>query len=136
MSKFSSLALPVDQPARMTIHHPITRQPLRDAEGVAYVELYSADSEVARKHGRTVSRRRLAMRAGTKLTPEELEAEGVELLSVLTAGWRLLSLDGAALDVPFSQANARELYADNAMSWLREQVNEFAAERGNFFAAS
>lgn len=137
MSKFSGMALPVDKPARMTIVHPINRQPLRDKDGnEAYIELYSGDSDAARKHERSVARRRLAMRGRLKLTPEEIEAEGVELLSAITAGWRLAALDGSPLDVPFTPDNARELYSDNAMSWLREQVNEFTADRGNFSAAS
>lgn len=137
MSKFAALALEVDKPGRMTIVHPVSRQPLRDAEGKeAFVDLYSNDSEPARKHQRAVQRRRLAMRGRGKLTPEELEAEQVELLAALTAEWYLVDLAGRPIDVPFSQENARELYGDAAVSWLREQVDEFAGDRGNFSKAS
>lgn len=131
--KFAALGLAVDAPGRLTIVHPVTRQPLRTADGVeAYIDLYSADSEVARKHERAVQRRRLAMRGRGKITPEELEAEAVEALAALTAGWRLVGLDGRPLDVPFSADAAREMYAASSLAWLRDQVNEFAADRGNF----
>ena len=75
---------------------------------------------------------RLAQRGRMRITPEELEAESTELLAALTAGWHLVTLDGHPLDVPFSIENARELYAAPALAWLREQVDEFAADRGNF----
>jgi len=137
MSKFAALALEVEKPVRMTIVHPVSRQPLRDADGnEAYIDLFSGDSEPARKHQRTAQRRRIAMRGRGKITPEEIEADSVELLAALTAGWMLLALDGARLDVPFSIENARELYADPSVAWLRDQVDEFAAERANFSKAS
>ncbi len=137
MSKFAGLALEVEKPSRMIIVHPVTRQPLRDADGAeAYIDLFSGDSEQARRHQRAVQRRRLAARGRGKITPEELEAEGVELLAAITAGWRLVALDGDTLDVEFSVTNARELYAEPAMQWLRDQVDEFASDRGNFSKAS
>lgn len=135
--KFAALELSVDNPSRMTIVHPTTRQPLRDAEGKpAYIELYSADSEIRRKHDRAVARRRLAMRGRGKITPEELEAEAVELLAALTTGWHLLDLAGDVVDVAFTPENARELYAATKMTWLREQVDEYVGDRGNFSGAS
>lgn len=137
MSKFSALALEVDKPSRMIVVHPVSRQPLRDKDGnEAHIELFSGDSEHARKHQRTVTRRRLAMRGRGKLSAEELEAEAIELLAALTTGWVLLDFDGNAIDVAYSQDNARELYGDPGMSWLREQVDEFVADRGNFSKAS
>lgn len=136
MSKFSALAMEVDKPSRMVIVHPVSRQPLRDKDGKeAHIDLFSADSEIARKQQRAVSRKRLAMRGRGKLTPEELEAEGVELLAALTTAWHLLDFNGGKIDVPFSQENARELYAESALSWIREQVDEFVADRGNFSKA-
>lgn len=136
-SKFAALELETDKPGRMIIVHPVSRQPLRDAEGKeAYIDLYSADSEVARKHHRTVQRRRLAMRGRGKLTPEELDAENVELLAALTTGWYLLDLAGNVIDVPSNAENAREIYGNSKIAWLREQVDEYAVDRGNFSMAS
>lgn len=136
-NKFAALALEVEAPSRMTIVHPVTRQPLRveDTGNEAWIDLYSDDSEVARKHQRAITRKRLAMKGRGKLTPEELEAEQVELLVSLTAGWNLIGLDGQPIDIPFSPENARELYQSNALAWIREQVDAHAGDRGNFSKA-
>src|SRR3990167_4014457 len=135
--KFAGLELEVDRSVKVRILHPVSRQPLRDAAGAeAYIEMHSGDSEVARKHQRNVARRRIAMRGRGKITPEELEAEGVELLVALTVGWRLVALDGGALDVPFTQDNARDLFSSPRMTWLREQVEEAVGDRENFRQAS
>jgi hypothetical protein len=135
--KFSGLELEVDAPFRLTLVHPVTRQPMRDEEGkVAYIDHYSADSEIARKHQRAVQRRRLAMRGRMKITPEELEGEAVEILAALTAGWHLVDLKGNVIDLPFNQENARELYSNSAVSWLREQIDESTADRSNFSQGS
>jgi hypothetical protein len=137
MSKFSGLELEVEAPYRLTLLHPVTRQPMRNGDGKnAYIDHYSADSEIARKMQRTVQRRRLAMRGRLKITPEELEAEAVDILAALTAGWYLVDLKGNVIDLEFSQDHARELYSDPAISWLREQLDESAADRGNFSKGS
>lgn len=137
MSKFSGLELGVDEPFRLVLVHPVTRQPMRDDKGnEAYIEHYSSDSEIARKHQRAVQRRRLAMRGRAKITPEELEAEAAEILAALTAGWHLVDLKGKVIDMPFSHENARELYANPAVGWLREQLDESTADRANFSLGS
>jgi hypothetical protein len=137
MSLFNGLELEVEQPFRLFLLHPITRQPMRDAEGnQAYIDHYSSDSEIARKHQRTVQRRRLAMRNRLKITPEELEAEATEVLAALTVGWYLVDLKGKKIDLPFSQDKARELYANPGASWLREQLDESSADRANFSQGS
>lgn len=148
MSKFAALELAVDKPARMTVMHPVTGAPLcaRGADGKpdpkneAYVDVYSADSEIARAHHRRFGQRRLDALARKRRAAvqrvEELEEADIELLVELTAGWKLIGLDGAPLDVPFTKENARELYSTPAMAWLRAQVDEFAAERGNFSKTS
>lgn len=136
MSKFSALGLEVETPGRMVVVHPITRQPLRDADGKeAYVDLYSKDSEIARRYFRAVAKRRINDR-GRKPNLEEIEAEGAEFLSAITAGWYLLGLDGRPLDVAFSDENARELYSLPATAWLRDQADEYAGDRGNFSKTS
>lgn len=137
MSKFAALALAVDKPQRMVIVHPFTGQPLRAPDGTeAYIDLYSGDSEIARRHSRTVQQRRIDMRRGGKVTVEEIEAETVELLAALTAGWMLVGLDGQPIEIPYSEQNARDLYAEPGLAWLREQVNAFAGDRANFSRAS
>lgn len=137
MSEFSGLELEIEKPYRLTLVHPVTRQPLRDEEGKeAYIDHYSSDSEIARKHQRAIARRRLAMRGRAKITPEELEAEATDLFVALTAGWYLVDLRGKKIDVPFSQESARRLYSNSAVGWIREQVDESTADRANFSQGS
>jgi hypothetical protein len=135
--KFSGLELEVETPFRLTLVHPVTRQPMRDHDGnPAYIDHYSADSEIARKHQRTIQRRRLAMRGRMKITPEELEGEAVDILAALTVGWHLVDLRGDVIELKFSQEDARDLYSNPAVSWLREQIDESTADRSNFSQGS
>lgn len=136
-SKFSGLALAVDKPQRMTILHPVTRAPLKDAEGQeAWVEAFSGDSGPARDWRRALVQRRLATRNRRQPNAEEIETDTVDLLVGVTQGWRLLDLEGNPIEIAYSKEAARELYADPALAWLREQVDEFVADRGNFSKAS
>jgi hypothetical protein len=139
MGKFDGLEIEADKPERMPILHPATRQQLVAAdnpEDVAYLDLYSGDSEVRRKHDRTITKRNLARRTRKEPDPEEIENDVVELFVVMTAGWRLISLDGKPMDVPFSKDNARELYRSSNLMWLREQADQWVSDRGNFLRAS
>lgn len=132
MTKFAALALATDAPVRMVIRHPGTGEPLTDEAGEpAWIDLYAMDSKAGLTQQRAARNRRLQSRA-RKINAEDLEQEGIDLLAALTAGWRLLGLDGTPLDVPCSRANAAELYAEPALAWIREQVDVFVADRGNF----
>jgi hypothetical protein len=134
--KFGGLALAVDVAMRMSILHPITRQPLRDKDGNdCWIDLLAAESSVGRAHDRfTIDNQ---IRVGAKrLTAEQIDASLTEKLSKLTKAWKLASLDGEPLDVECTPANARELYAIQELSWLRSAVLEFAVELGNFRPAA
>jgi hypothetical protein len=136
-SALARLSLEVEKPARMPLLHYQTLQPLRDATGKeAWIDLYSSDSEIKRRHDRETQRRRLnTNRVGRiRVTPEELEAEGTDLLVSLTAGWFLLDLDGFPIELPFTPENARRIY--DGIVWIREQVDQFCADRANFTPAS
>lgn len=138
ISKFAGLEIPVDKPARMPLIDPVTRQPLHDKKGQgAWIELHSSDSDAARRHFREVNRRK-SMPGGrvARSTPEQDEAEALATLAALTTGWYLVGRDGEHIDVPFTIENAKDLYAATSLSWIREQVNEFAIDRANFAKAS
>lgn len=122
----------------MIIIHPVTRQPLKDAKGKdAYIELYSTDSEICRRHFREQNRRRTLPNGNMRpTTPEQNEADTVQLLVALTTGWYLVGMDGNHIDVPFNAQNAADLYAATSMAWVRAQVNEFVTEIANFAKAS
>lgn len=133
MTKFASLALAVDLPARLYLVHPGTKQHITDPAGQdpAWIDLYSADSLQAQQARRVMLDRRGQMK-GRALTPEEMDAEAAEFLGAVTAGWHLRGLSGAKLDVPFTQTNAAELYAERGLLWVRDQADAFVAQRGNF----
>lgn len=132
-AKFAGLALDTETPGRMTIRHPKTNLPLKDAEGnEAYIDLLSSDSEAAVKAKRAITNGRLAMRNRGKITSERLETESTELLASLTKEWRLLALDGSPVDLSCNHQNAIDLYSNPKMAWLREQVDEFTSDRANF----
>jgi len=63
--------------------------------------------------------------------PEETEKERATNLAKFTLGW-----DGYANDqgqvVPFSEAEARALYADPEMTWLADQVDAALANKQLF----
>lgn len=143
MSKFAGLGLATEAASRMTIMHPVTGQPLRRKEAdekgklvekeEAFLDLLSRDSKAARQHDRLVADKQLRSR-GRRLTAEELEGDRLERLAKLTRGWRLVTLDGAPLEVPFSEATARELYAEPTMAWLRDQAQTWVDDLGNYAA--
>jgi hypothetical protein len=133
MSKFGAMALAVDQPARLYLLHPKTGRRITDADGndPAWIDVYSSDSLAMQDIQRRLLDKRRAAK-GALPTPEETDAEAAEICAALTAGWNLRGLDGAKLDLPFSRDDAEEFYALRACRWVRDQVDAFAAARGNF----
>ena len=59
---------------------------------------------------------------------ESLEREAVEVLIVCTKDWKGIGEAGA--DLPCTPENVRRVYS--TYLWLREQVDEFVEDRGNF----
>lgn len=136
-SKFAGLALAVDKPRRMTILHPGSGRPITDGTGKgAFIDVYSSDSDVSRQHARNIVQAKIDNPSRAKLSAEELESEAAGRVANLVSAWHLVTMDGQALDVACTFENARELFLAPAMSWLREQVEDFAADRGNFLKAS
>lgn len=81
MAKFTQalarIEVDAEKPSRMIIRGPDGR-PLTDADGsMNYVDLYSPDSEIARRHQRKIANGRLAQRRRIKVTAEEIEADGL-----------------------------------------------------------
>lgn len=124
----------------LAIVHPGTRAPL----GI-YITVLGRDSDDFRRVSTEHSRRRVAKAAKSggrvQLTTEELDQDGMDLLASCTRAWRsedeignaetskeVVLIDGEELAC--SKANALKLYA--AMPWIKEQVDEAMADRGNF----
>lgn len=124
-SPFAGMALAVDTPQRLHLIHPVTREPLD-----AWLDLLSYDGQASQRH--RAERDERVRRLRRELTAEEAADDLAGHVAALTAGWRLRTLDGGELDVPCTPENARLLYGDRALSWVRLQALEFLADRGNW----
>lgn len=137
MAKLEDLELEVDKPSRMTLLDPVTNLPMKDKAGKeAYVDVYSSDSDIARKIKREIKTSRLRMRNANALNGQKLEDEEVQLLAALTAGWYLVSRVGEPIELDCTRDNALKLYANHKMAWLYDQIDAHAAARGNFSKAA
>ena len=92
------------------------------------IRLAGMDSEQYQKAQRAAVNKRVNKRRRTPLDPEELAEESYTLLAKVTLGWEGIVLDGEL--IPFSQENARMIY--KRFPWIREQVDQFTTDRGNF----
>jgi hypothetical protein len=106
--------------------------PWKDKNGQqAWIEIYSSDSDVARKFRNELRTQRLRMR-----NPNQLTGEDRELLAALTSAWYLPEPNGDPLDIPCTRDNAFMLYNDNRRTFIYYQVDMAASDRKNFVAAS
>jgi len=72
-----------------------------------------------------------------KYSAPEDDALTVETLARCTAGWENIPqgwLDGTNDETPaeFSQENAKKLYSNPGVAWVKEQADEFIGTRANF----
>lgn len=127
--------LTTSESATLVLLHPQTNLPLGGEKTQITIELAGIDSETYRnaKHKTANKRMERAQRmAGKyKLSAEELEEEQLQLLADCTIGWKNIELNGKPLE--FSIPNAKKLYAD--FPWIRQQVDTFTGDRGNFFGS-
>lgn len=116
----------------MPVCHPVTRVELPGVN----IRLVGIDSEKFRVCSRVIINKRLQSqvkrRAVAMNSVEEIETESAEQLANATLGWEGIELDGKVL--PFTIANAKSLYM--RLPWLREQVDNFVGDRGNFLKPS
>jgi len=68
-----------------------------------------------------------------KLTAEQVEERGIDLLVACTKGWKIQWDEGL---LPFSPEAARELYADREHAWIKNQVEAHIYEASNFLGES
>jgi hypothetical protein len=107
--------------------------PLRQADGSPVtLTLLGADSEQARKARNTATNRYLKTRGKVQITAEASEADGIAYLAKCTTAWSGIGIGQD--ETPFSYENAVKLY--ETFAFIREQADEFVAERANFLKAS
>ena len=111
-------------------------KPLVTPEGKkAYVELKPSDSDVAESRRQTARRRILdQVSKGKKIqqSPEQIDQDAAEILSLLTTGWFLVSVDGEVVDDSYTYEKGLQVYRLTEFKWIKEQVEEFLEDRANF----
>lgn len=120
--------------AECELVHPANREPL----GI-FITVLGPDSPEYREaqHKGQSAAVRSAQRNRQSIDFAALEARAVEVLARCTKGWRsedeegshpVLMMNGNPLE--FSRANASLVYTQ--YPWIKEQVDAFTADRGNF----
>lgn len=131
---------------KIDILNPITGAPL----GIRFI-LLGTDSAAYKKAVRDQQTRRIEAAKKNRgmaslRTPDEAEAEALDILVACTVGWERDVTDdegtvtGVAPEIernvgeflPFTPENARMIYADSGYTWLREQVDREIGDRRNF----
>lgn len=121
-----------DQGAVMQVVHPDTQEPI---EGMT-ITLLGQDSNVYEKISLKKQQSALARISRGKnaldVDAAQMQADGINDLVALTVDWTGFELDGKALKA--THEHFRQVYV--GWKWIREQVQEFVADRANFFRAT
>jgi hypothetical protein len=120
-----------DDGATLQIVHPESEEVI---DGMT-ITLLGQDSKVYRKIQLAKQQAALNRIAKGKkaidLDAEKLAEDSIDDLVQLTTGWTGFVLDGNLLEC--TPENIRTVYGEWA--WIKEQVQEFVADRSNFFRA-
>jgi hypothetical protein len=123
-------AVKADEGAVLQIAHPETEEPI---DGMT-ITLLGQDSVMYRKiqmakQQAALNRLAKGKRATADLDAEKLAGDMIDDLAKLTVSWTGFELDGKPLKC--DKSNAVTVYTD--WPWIREQAQEFVANRANFF---
>jgi hypothetical protein len=109
----------LEQSVELELRHPVSKEPLG-----AKIHLAGQQHPLRKKivHERQRRLRKQFQRSGkfAFVDPAEEEEDTLEFVVGCTLGWSGISFDGKPLD--FSPDNARRIYADPKLAWLRDQV--------------
>lgn len=118
-----------DEGALMQVRHPETEEAI---EGMTII-LLGQDSAVYRKIQLAKQQAALSRiskgKKAVDLDAEKLAEDSIDDLVKLTVDWEGFTLDGKALDA--TPENVRMVYSE--WNWIKEQAQEFVADRANFF---
>jgi hypothetical protein len=130
--------------------HPSQQIPI----GIRFFILGSDSKEfrrIIRKQQSDLLEKQKKTRRGVYLeTPEEKEANGLELLVGLTSGWeedvkdetgKVISIRSdielnTGEFVPFSQEAVTRIYSDLGFNWIREQIDAEIGDRRDFLPSA
>lgn len=118
--------------AVMTLRHPSDKDQIvtHDDDTPQTITLAGYDSPRWRKANREQIDAQVAKGRKSQITADEMENNSIELLVAATLDWNI-TLDGEK--PKFSPDAARKFY--KRFIWVREQVDNFAANRANFIKA-
>ena len=121
--------LKANESAWITIQHPTT------ADCGIRVLVLHRHAPAVQDFLRVIQKKRMdsSQRSGRlKLIPEDIEAEGIELLVSATKAWEGIE-DEAGQPLACTPDAARAIYSDPGCAWLRKQVDEAMGETSLFF---
>lgn len=118
-----------DAGAEVTVRHPTSGDEL-DIK----IRVVGPDSRKAREATRAMTDNLTKEAMEHEATPDDAAYErmAAQHAAALTISWEHVEWDGQPF--PFSQENAVKLYTEHR--WIREQVEQFAGKRANFFRPS
>jgi hypothetical protein len=127
----------------LTVLHPIERTTLLGADGKPVtITLLGKDSD-AFVAAENAARNRAVeqVTSGAKFSAAASDEEAASSLARATTGWSGVVqgwIDGTDDETPakFSVENARKLYLNRGVKWLRDQADRFVGDRANFLPAS
>jgi hypothetical protein len=105
--------------ADLELLHPLTRQKLGATITIAGPE-HPQRKKILHERQRRLRAKFAKSQKLTFADPAEEDEDEIELLAACTLGWRGLNSEGAELQ--FSQQEARKLYSNPELAWLRAQV--------------
>ena len=110
--------------------HPVSGLPIEDEDGAKMrLKLVGKDSDEYRKAQRATTERRLKSRSkAQRFDADALEQEATDVLVACTKDMQGFADNGE--DLEFNPASVRKVYTN--YPWIREQVDEFVDDRGNF----
>lgn len=126
---FDISSLKFKDTAEVVILHPLTEQELVDDKGEkVIVTVYGKASKEFRNAASALSNRTLSK---SKQTEEQARAAIITFLTACTVGVSGLEVNGQPIK---TKDEIRELYEDESLSWLREQVNVAIGDESNFLS--
>lgn len=122
-----------DEAFDVELRGPDGAQLFNDDKTAMTIGILGVDSDVAVRIKNQQSNRRLQQGPRGKVTAEALEADGASLLAKMTTRWNV-TMGGQKPDCTYEAVLA--LYSNPKLAFIREQVDQAAAERANFLRAS
>lgn len=118
--------------AEMHVTHPVTLEDMYDANGKPVtVTVMGMECAIAKRAIKARAQKQMNTRK-TKVDIDEARAFSVGLLSKLIVASSGLTEGGVVLDLSDPETSNEVL---TRFGWLREQIDEFVADRGNFYKA-